>query len=81
MRLTKVEHGHTAAQKAILARIEAARGERVPDVLLTLFYRMEFFGQPFSDCLEEKLRGPSEWSLGEREVFAAFVSSKNQCVF
>ena len=81
MRLTNVEHGHTPAQKAMLARIAEARGDRVPDVLLTLFYRPEFFGQPFSDCLEEKLRGPSEWSIGEREVFAAFVSSQNQCVF
>jgi len=27
------------------------------------------------------MRGPSEWSVAERELFAAFVSSLNQCVF
>jgi len=32
-------------------------------------------------ALELALRGPSDWSDGERELFAAFVSSLNQCVF
>jgi len=27
------------------------------------------------------MRGPSDWSAGERELFAAFVSSLNQCPF
>jgi len=27
------------------------------------------------------MRGPSDWSVGERELFAAFVSSLNQCPF
>jgi hypothetical protein len=27
------------------------------------------------------MRGPSEWSPGERELFAAFVSRVNQCPF
>ena len=27
------------------------------------------------------MRGPSEWSIGERELFAAFVSRLNQCDF
>jgi len=27
------------------------------------------------------MRGPSMWSVGERELFAAFVSRLNQCVF
>ena len=27
------------------------------------------------------LRGPSDWSEGERELFAAFVSALNQCPF
>jgi hypothetical protein len=39
------------------------------------------FGQPFSVYLQEVLRGPSDWSIGERELFAAFVSKKNQCAY
>jgi hypothetical protein len=27
------------------------------------------------------MRGPSEWRVGERELFAAFTSRLNQCPF
>jgi len=27
------------------------------------------------------MRGPSDWSVGERELFATFVSAQNQCPF
>ena len=33
------------------------------------------------DALDLALRGPSDWSAGERELFAAFVSSLSQCLF
>ena len=39
-------------------------------------------GQPLStEELERAMRGPSEWSFGERELFAGFVSLLNQCHF
>ncbi len=53
----------------------------VPDVVRVINYRPDFFGKSFSDALHELLQGPSDWSLGERELFAAFVSHKNQCAF
>ncbi len=34
-----------------------------------------------SVLLEAAVRGPSDWSIGERELFAAFVSSINQCTY
>jgi hypothetical protein len=52
-----------------------------PDVLKTLHYRPELFGRPFSDTLDLAMNGPSDWSVGERELFAAFVSSLSQCPF
>ncbi len=54
---------------------------RVPDVSRVLAYRSEMFGAAFSMCLEDVMRGLSDWSVGERELFAAFVSRKNQCPF
>jgi hypothetical protein len=56
-------------------------GREPSGVLLTLHYRPELFGRPFSDALDLAMRGPSDWSAGERELFAAFVSSLNQCPF
>ena len=58
----------------------AAQRQRL-DVLNTLHYRSELFGRPFSDATDLALRGPSDWTAGERELFAAFVSSLNQCPF
>ena len=81
MRLSCVETGHDAHQRGVLDLIRAERGAEPPDVLKTLHYRPELFGRPFSDALDLAMRGPSDWSAGERELFAAFVSSLNQCPF
>jgi hypothetical protein len=63
----------------------AAIDRHSPDVPLgvvrTLRYRPELFGRPFSDALDSAMRGPSDWSPGERELFAAFTSALNQCPF
>ena len=81
MRLTCVESGHDADEAMALERIRSARGSEPPDVLKTLHYRPEIFGRPYSDTLDLAMNGPSDWSVGERELFAAFVSSLNQCPF
>jgi hypothetical protein len=52
-----------------------------PGVIKTLMYRPESFGRPYSDAVDRAMRGPSEWSAGERELFAAFTSLLNQCPF
>ncbi len=51
------------------------------DVHRGLRYRSERFGAPFSELAQDVMRGPSDWSIGERELFAAFVSAQNQCPF
>ena len=82
MRLDVVDHGHAPREAAILAEIAQARG--VPSasgVLKTLYYRPEIFGQPFSEALDPAMRAESDWTAVERELFAGFVSSLNQCPF
>ena len=65
----------------MLDTIRERSGAEPLGVVKTLYYRPELFGRPFSDALDEAMRGPSEWSAGERELFAAFTSRLNQCHF
>ena len=81
MRLTCVESGHEPSEAKVLELIRMQRGTDAPDVLKTLHYRPELFGRPFSEALDLAMRGSSDWSIGERELFAGFVSSLNQCLF
>ena len=64
-----------------LAAIRHTLTERDFDVVRTMRYRSELFGRPFSAALQQVMRGPSDWTPGERELFAAFVSCQNQCPF
>ena len=80
MRLRKVHAGHRLPDKAMLAVIRVMMGH-APGVVRTLRYRKAYFGAPFSELTQQVMRGPSQWTVGEREVFAAFVSRLNQCVF
>lgn len=81
MRLGRVEHGHRLGEKLKLILIRLVSRRRVPDVVKTILYRPEFWGRPMCAWTQAVMRGPSEWSVGERELFAAFTSRINQCVF
>ena len=81
MRLRAVEHGHRLPQKLLLWVIGLTIRHRAPDVVRTLFYRPELFGRAMSPWTQAIMRGRSAWSVAERELFAAFTSKLNQCVF
>jgi hypothetical protein len=81
VRLAVVDHGHAPAEAAILQEIRERTGAEPLGVVKTLMYRPELFGKPFSDELDRVMRGPSDWSPGERELFAGFTSLLNQCRF
>jgi hypothetical protein len=81
MRLAVVDTGHAPAEAEVLAEMRERSGREPFGVVKTLLYRPDLFGAPFSDALEEAMRGPSEWSAGERELFAGFTSLLNQCPF
>ena len=81
MRLERVERGHRAGEKLLLAIIGLLLRGRAPDILRTVFYRPEMFGRPANAWTHAVMRGPSDWTVGERELFAAFTSRRNQCPF
>jgi hypothetical protein len=81
MRLEVVDSGHAPAERAVLDTIRERSGAEPLGVVKTLLYRPELFGDAFSTELDRVMRGPSDWSAGERELFAAFTSLLNQCQF
>jgi hypothetical protein len=81
MRLEILDSGHPLKTKALFAVIRLMSRRAVPDVLKTVAYRPDFFGALVSECCHEALRGDSPWSVGDRELMAAYVSKLNECEF
>ena len=81
MRLDCVETGHAPERKQMLDMIGQMGNGEAPSVVKTLLYRPEFFGSAFSALTHEALRGASDWTPGERELFAGYTSRVNQCPF
>ena len=81
MRLSRVHRGHTALRDKLLLTVMRVVQGHAPGVVRTLLYRKEYFGRPWSELTHQVMRGPSGWTVGERETFAAVVSRFNQCVF
>jgi len=80
VRLQRVHSGHGLRDKLMLGMMRLMMGH-APGVVRTLMYRKDFFGGPWTKLTQQVMRGPSEWTVGERETFAAFVSRLNQCLF
>jgi uncharacterized peroxidase-related enzyme len=81
IRLEVVRSGHGIKHKVMLGLGRFFIGAEPPDILRILFHRHDFWGKPVGLLTEAVLRGDSEWSVGERELFAAYVSTKNRCRF
>lgn len=81
MRLPRVEAGAGLGAKSLFALVRLLSGHRAPDVIRVVKYRPELFGEPYGALTQRVMRGDSDWSVGERELFAAFVSHLNQCPF
>ncbi|OSC40236.1 hypothetical protein [Mycobacterium decipiens] len=80
MRLGGIARGRPAG-RVVFALMRQLTGRDVPDIIKVRYYRPRFFGKPFFQLAQALLRGPSPWTIGERELFAAFVSAKNSCQF
>jgi hypothetical protein len=81
VRLKTVERGQGLKAKLIFAVIRLTQSRRAPDIIRTLLYRPNFLGRFMGNWTQAVMRGPSDWRVAERELFAAFTSRLNQCVF
>jgi len=81
MRLAILDNGHSFGTKALFAFIRAVSRQPVPEVVKLVKYRPDFFGTPMQRVVQQAMRGPSTWSIGDRELMAAFVSKVNECEF
>src|SRR5437899_2918198 len=64
-----------------LDQMRARLREEPPDVVKVHLYRPGVFGRWASPAFHDVMRGPSPWSTGERELFAAYTSRLLQCPF
>ncbi|WP_033294080.1 carboxymuconolactone decarboxylase family protein [Amycolatopsis jejuensis] len=81
MRLPEVERGDSFRTRALIRVISAALGARLPDAARVAFYHKGFVGPALGAWTHEVMRGPSEWSVSERELMAAMVANWNTCPF
>jgi AhpD family alkylhydroperoxidase len=81
MRLDILNHGYSPGTKLLFALIRLFSGHQVPDAARLVFYRPDFYGAQMKEFTHEAMRGPSDWSVGDRELMAAYVSTVNESAF
>ena len=81
MRLDVLNHGYRPGTKLLFAVIRLFSGRPVPDAAKLVFYRPDFYGSRAKEFTHEAMRGPSAWSVADRELMAAYVSKVNDSAF
>lgn len=81
MRLEILDHGYSPGTKLLFKIIRLFSGHPVPDAARLVFYRPDFYGARAKTFTHEAMRGPSGWSVGDRELMAAYVSQVNESAF
>jgi uncharacterized peroxidase-related enzyme len=81
MRLDVLNHGYRPGTKLLFAVIRLLSRQPVPDAARLVFYRPDFYGSRAKEFTHEAMRGPSAWSVADRELMAAYVSKVNDSAF
>jgi uncharacterized peroxidase-related enzyme len=76
-----LEHGYGIGPKLLFRLIRLVSGRPLPDAARLTFYRSDFYGTHMKKFTQEAMRGRSTWSVGDRELMAAYVSEVNDCPF
>jgi hypothetical protein len=67
MRLPEIDRGDGLTNRLLIGFISIVSGMRLPDAARVAFYHKSFFGAPMGAWTQAAMRGPSPWSVGERE--------------
>jgi hypothetical protein len=67
------------SEEQICADSRSLARQPVLDVVKLVKYRADFYGRPMQAVTHEAMRGPSAWSVGDRELMAAFIAKTNEC--
>jgi uncharacterized peroxidase-related enzyme len=81
MRPDVLNRGYAPGTRLLFALIRLFSGHPVPDAAKLVFYRPDFYGARAKEFTHEAMRGPSAWSVGDRELMAAYVSKVNESAF
>jgi uncharacterized peroxidase-related enzyme len=81
MRLHEIERGDGIFNKMLIGFISLVSRMRLPDAARVAFYHKDFFATPMGVWTQAAMRGPSAWSVSERELMAALVAKWNSCAF
>jgi uncharacterized peroxidase-related enzyme len=76
-----LEHGYGVGPKMLFRLIRLVSGRPLPDAARITFYRPDFYGSHMKKFTQQAMRGCSTWSVGDRELMAAYVSKVNDCPF
>jgi AhpD family alkylhydroperoxidase len=81
MRLDVLNRGYGPGTKVLFVLIRLFSGHPVPDAARIVFYRPDFYGNYAKAFTHAAMRGPSAWSVADRELMAAYVANLNGSAF
>jgi AhpD family alkylhydroperoxidase len=76
-----LEDGYGVGPRLLFRLIGLMSRQPVPDAAKLTFYRPDFYGNHMKQFTQEAMRGDSTWSVGDRELMAAYVSKVNDSPF
>lgn len=81
MRLDILNNGYGIGPRVLFKIVRLFSGHPLPDAAKLTFYRPDFYGNAMKTFTQMAMRGPSAWSVADRELMAAYISKVNECPF
>ena len=81
MRLEVLNSGYGIMTKMLFRVVRLMLGFPMPDAARLVFYRPNYYGAQMKEFTHQAMRGPSQWSVADRELMAAYISTVNRSAF